>query len=120
MSYDPTEALKKYENKMYFLKLRYQMPKIIEKAHFNANKSLAPVLYVMNSIRPLLDGFYVAREKRECYMAYSHSLYKSQRTLTFMVDLIREHQILRNRWEKRGLDPDILDLIDLRLIIHKA
>jgi len=34
--------------------------------------------------------------------------------------LIREHQILRDRWERRGLSDAVLDKIDDMIIIHKS
>jgi hypothetical protein len=120
MSYDREKALKNYHDKMYFLRLRNYMPKVIEKAHQEASQSFASFTYVCNMIKPLLDQLALPREGRLWYYAYANSLYKSQRTLTFMVDWIREHQILRQRWEARGLDPLILDEIDKMMIIHKA
>jgi hypothetical protein len=37
-----------------------------------------------------------------------------------MVDRVREHRILRDKWESRGLDPVILDEIDRMLIFNKT
>jgi len=36
------------------------------------------------------------------------------------VDLIRQHQILRDRFERRNLDPAVLDAIDALVIYRTA
>jgi hypothetical protein len=69
-------------------------------------------------MKHLLDKIGVYADMHPSYHAYALALDRSQREMTFMVDLIREHQILRQRWEGRGLDPTILDDID-KLIIYK-
>lgn len=120
MSYDRVKALKKYGDKMYFLKLRWTMQPVIDLAHEKASVSFAPNDWVLTMVCPILSKYGLPREVRILYYAYARSLYKSQRILKFMVDWIREHQILRQRWEARGLDPNILDEIDRVMIIHKA
>jgi len=128
MSYDPTEALEKYEDKMYFLRLRWdrmsksglRMRETIDKAHEHAAESFAPWKYVQKMIRPILQKHKMATELWIGYFAYGQALYKSQRIMEYMVDWKREHDILRNRFESRGLNPGILDEIDGLLIIHKA
>ena len=71
-------------------------------------------------LKTLLEEEGIYSDFHPSYMAYARQLDKSQKELTFMVDLIREHQILRDRWERRGLDPNILTLIDNMVIIHKS
>jgi hypothetical protein len=128
MPYGPTggstnpvdKGIKKYYSKMDYLRLSRKMKPIIDQAHKKAGVSFANNNYVIGQILPIVHSFGIVRELYIMYCAYGNQLYKSQRTLTFMVDLIREHQILRSKYESRGLDPTILDLIDERLIIHKA
>jgi len=70
-------------------------------------------------VRSVLDTEGVYVDLHHEYMAYAAALDKTQRTLKFMVDWIREHQILRDRFERRGLDPGILDKID-ELVIYRT
>ena len=128
MPYGPTggstnpvdKGIKKYYSKMDYLRLSRKMKPIIDQAHKKAGVSFANNNYVIGQILPIVHQFGIVRELYIMYCAYGNLLYKSQRNLTFMVDLIREHQILRGKFETRGLDPNILDLIDERLIIHKV
>ncbi|GAI78636.1 unnamed protein product, partial [marine sediment metagenome] len=63
-------------------------------------------------IKKVIDKHGVYSDLHPSYHAYARALDKTQRELEFMVDWIREHQILRARWEARGLDAALLDKID--------
>lgn len=72
-----------------------------------------------DKIRDVMDVHGVFSDLRHQYIAYALALDKTQRTMRFMVDLMREHQILRNRFENRGLDSTVLDAIDT-LVIYRG
>lgn len=72
-----------------------------------------------DKVRMVMDEQGVFTDLRHQYIAYALALDKTQREMAFMVDLTREHRILRNRFERRGLDPDVLDEID-RFVIYRG
>jgi hypothetical protein len=118
--YNEKEALNRYYWKMHHVRLRKVLPEKIKEAHDRYPEASQASEYVVSQVKPVLEKYSMALEIRLCYYAYAQALYKSQRKLKYMVDLIREHQILRSKWEARGLDPSILDKIDERIIIHKS
>lgn len=70
-------------------------------------------------VRKIMDAQGVWNDVRHQYLAYARALDKSQRDMAWMVDLRREHQILRDRFERRNLDPTVLHAID-ELVIYRT
>jgi hypothetical protein len=75
---------------------------------------------MIDRVRSKLCELGVNPEFMGFYFAYAEALYKSQIQMGWMVDRIREHQILRDRWETRGLKAEILDELDKILIFNKT
>jgi hypothetical protein len=69
-------------------------------------------------VSKLLNELGVNLEHHPAYFAYAQALYYAQFKYRYMVDRIREHKILRDKWERRGLDPNILDQLDKMLIFN--
>jgi hypothetical protein len=110
------EAIKKYRRRTLFVKMAKKRREQLE-AHRGLEQDLrvaagTQVDFIQEKVRAILDASGAFSDLRHQYMAYALALNKSQDELKFMVDLIREHQILRNRFEGRGLDASILDAID--------
>jgi hypothetical protein len=120
MGYSDPEAIRKYEMKTYWVRLYTMLQPRMDEAHRRSLEGQAVSNYVIEQVKPILDQKPMVLEMRVAYYAYAQALYRSQRKFTYRVDRIREHQILRHRFESRGLDPSILDEIDKRLIIDKA
>lgn len=113
------EAIEEYKRKLNHVRLRNVYRELIPKITDKTASSLTQNTHVINKIKPLLDAEGVLPELRVSYYNYGLALDKSQRTFAFMVDRIREHKILRDKWEGRGLNPDLLDKIDARLIFNR-
>jgi len=112
---DP-RGVKKYERRVHFIKLIRVLPKIKRDHDDYAVAGVVQAGFFEEKIRGLLCELGVYADLHHQYLAYAEALDKSQRDLAFMVDLIREHQILRDRFERRALDPDVLDAIDQAVI----
>lgn len=112
-------GIKKYERRTHFVKLTKQLRAIQDDVHRNMAPAQAQLALFQAKIRDLLDGLGTYVDLRHQYMAYAEALDKSQRTMRFMVDWIREHQILRDRFERRGLDPTLLTAID-GLVLYRT
>lgn len=110
---------KEYERKLSFNRLVVFMNKNAEAINRNRKDKGARVDFMQRKLKALFDGlgFYV--DLRHQYMAYALALLKTQDRLKWMVDFIREHQILRDRFERRNLDSSILDDID-KIIIYRS
>ena len=112
-----------YERKTHFVKLTWQLRRIKKRDRRLRDNRMAAAqamltLFQDKVSRPLNElGVYV--DLNHQYLAYAQALDKSQRELRFMVDWIREHQILRDRFERRGLDPTVLSSIDA-LVIYRT
>jgi len=74
--------------------------------------------FIQDKIKARLDGLGLYSDLYHQYMAYALALLKTQNRLRYMVDFIRERQILRDRFERRGLEDGVLDALD-RLIIYR-
>ena len=118
MAEDP-RGIKKYRRKLLFVRQTPLLRELEEWRDRRAVAAQAQVTLFQDKIRAVLDGQGVYSDLRHQYMAYAHALDVSQRDLDFMVDLIREHTILRDRFERRGLEATVLDAID-QLVIYRT
>lgn len=117
-SYDIEAAVKKYIMKMQPARLTPILRRAKQVADAKVLEAFVDRKKVFLKIRPIMDADVTNLELRAAYLAYSLALDKSQRTMPYMVDRIREHDILRYRWETRGLASGILDKIDATLIYN--
>lgn len=115
-----SEAMLKYKLKLNHVKLRDQMNTLIPQITDKTAKTQTMMHRIQDKVRVVLDKHGIITDNRPAYHAYALALDKSQRTMEWMVDRIREHQILRETWEERGLDTDILDELDKLLIWNKV
>lgn len=114
-----TEGRKRYLRKTHWLKQLVQGRKVQDDVNRYRAAAQAQLTLFEDKVRVVLDREMITSDMRHQYMAYALALDKSQRLLVWMVDLIREHQILRDRFERRGLQAPVLNAIDL-LIIYRA
>jgi len=110
------EAITTYRRKLNHVRLRRVYMELIPQITPKSVKAQAENTRIKDKVKTILDTEGILSDFHPSYYAYSYALDKSQRTMKFMVDRIREHQILRDRWESKGLDPAILDKLDAVLI----
>lgn len=116
-----------YERRTKFIKLIRQIRLIRQDSPAQRVRSWrertvsaqAQIDLMIRKVKDLLDSRGLYSDQHHQYIAYAEALAKSQDELGWMVDLIREHQILRDRFERRGLDSDTLDAID-GLVIYRT
>lgn len=110
------EAIKKYQRRTLFVKMAR-----LRREQLTANKGLeqdlrvaagSQVDFMQEKVRSILDASGTYADQRHQYLAYALALNKTQDEMKFWVDVLREHTILRNRFEGRGLDPEVLTAID--------
>jgi len=122
MPTDVAAAIAKYRRKTLFVRLN-RVLREVQTAHKGLvlDKTVTAqgeIALNQAKVRDILDASNLYADQRHQYCAYALALDKSQREMVWMVDLTREHQVLRDRFERRGLDPEVLDQID-RVMIRK-
>jgi len=110
------EAIRKYRAKLDHVRLRGVYSKLIPQITDATAVAQAQNHRIQMRVKNILDQEGVLSDLHPYYYDYGLALDRSQREFEYMVDRIREHTILRQRWETRGLDPAILDKIDDILI----
>jgi len=113
------DAKQKYERKLNHVKLYKQLRAKEQDVWDRAAAAQGTLDFIVRKVKKLLDTIGVYADFHPSYMAYAFALDKTQKIMTFRVDRIREHQILRDRWGRRNLDSSILDAIDQLLILDK-
>jgi len=114
------EAIKKYKRMLSHVRLTPLIRRIEKDTQLHAAIAQGKLSLFDEKVSTLLNENGIYSDWHPSYLAYARELDRTQKQYTFMVDLIREHQILRDRWERRNLDPSILTLIDNMVIIHKS
>lgn len=114
------DAIKKYRRKTDHVRLLPVIRKGEEWTRARRAAAQGPLELLTRKVKRILDRIGVYNDIHHQYHAYALALDKTQKDMAYMVDLIREHQILRNRFERRGLDSSVLDELDQFLIYRTA
>lgn len=112
------EAINRYRRKLGHVKLARQIYEIQDRVRENMAVAQVQICFKDKKVQRLLNRLGVYSDWHPSYLDYARALEKSQREMDWMVDRIRERAILRDRWERRGLDPVILSAID-NLVIYR-
>ncbi len=120
MSSPVEEGTRKYKQRMDWLVQRIKLRPRQTTINENQAAAQAKLGFFDEKVMALLNREGVWLDYYQMYLSYARALDKSQRELDFMVDLIREHQILRDRFERRGLLPTVLSAIDALVIYRTA
>jgi len=114
------EGTRKYKQRMDWLVQRIKLRPRQTTINENQAAAQAQLGLFDEKVMALLNQTGVWLDLYQMYLSYARALDKSQRELNFMVDLIREHQILRDRFQRRGLDAAVLSAIDALVIYRTA
>lgn len=113
------DARKKYERKLDHVRLYKLLRTKEQDVQDHCAAAQGALDSLVRKVKRLLDRIGVYADLHPSYLAYAFALDKSQKTMEWRVDRIREHQILRDRWQRRRLSSSILDQIDKLLILDK-
>jgi hypothetical protein len=114
--YDVAAGIEKYRNRMNNVRLKVLFRKQEARVHSKAYLAHINQAIVFGKVSQVMNKNAVNLELRPFYLAYGLGLDKSQRIYPYIVDRMREHTILRTRWETRGLNAGILGILDKLLI----
>ena len=103
--------LARYQRKTHFVKLTKQLREIEDQTRRHRAVAQSQLAFFQDKVRGLLDEQGVYADLRHQYLAYAQALDKTQREMDWLVDVNREARILRDRFLRRNLDPDVLQAI---------
>lgn len=106
------EAMDKYRRKTDHVRLRPLLRRAQAMTNYRRAAAQGKLELITLKVKGILDEHGVYSDLHPSYLAYVLALDKSQHDMRYMVDLRREHRILRNRWELRGLEAQVLHLLD--------
>lgn len=116
---DIEDAKLKYRRSLGHVRLTKLLRSIESDTNERGASAQAVLELITVKVKNLLDRIGVWADLHPSYLAYAWSFDKSQKVMEFRVDRIREHAILRDRWERRNLDTNILDQIDSLLLLDR-
>jgi len=108
------EALRKYQVKLDDIAIRrkyLEKEKQMEEKHSGAIYELT---FLQKKVKEICSRLGVVPDWEIWYHSYAEWLWKRKKTYTKQ-DIARERLVMRIRWERRGLRPDVLDEIDRML-----
>jgi hypothetical protein len=108
-----------YKQKTLFIRVGKIIRASQEEARVKIAVGVAANTFFVGKVKKLMDELGLWTDIRHMYLAYALALDKTQGEFGWMVDLVRAHQILRNRFELRGLDAATLDRLD-QLVIYRT
>lgn len=119
-SYSTQEGADKWLRKTSHARLRPILNKSIPLSKVNVVKALAKTRRLEAKVAGVLDRYGVIPDMRIPYQAYGRAMDAVQKNFPWMVDRIREHGILRARFEGQSLSSEILDAIDGLVIYNRV
>jgi len=109
---DPAEYVRNYRNSIIPAKIKVAMEKVEKTAKRNGMGAQWDLKVFQDRIKEILFKHGVPPDIMHFYIAYGEELKYVVAKFEWLTDRIREHKIIRKKWEGRGLDPNILDEID--------
>ncbi|MBA7595159.1 hypothetical protein ES703_02118 [subsurface metagenome] len=116
---DLEDAMRKYRRNLGHVRLTKLLRSIESDTNERGASAQAVLELITVKVKTLMDQIGIWADLHPSYLAYAFAFDKSQKVMEFRVDRIREWEILRDRWERRNLDPNILDRIDSLLLLDR-
>jgi len=112
IKWEPAKWIRNYLDGIHEHKVKQKFAEKLEKIIERGIQENIRLDFVQDQVRLICDKFGVMLDMYIYYIAYAEEiLYKVQK-LEWEVDRVREYQIIRKKWENRGLNPQILEEID--------
>jgi len=112
IKWNPAQWIRNYLDGIHEHKVKTKFAEKLEKIIDKGIQENIKLDMMQDRVKEICNKFGVMPDMQIFYIAYAEEiLYKVQK-LEWEVDRIREYQIIRRKWESRGLDPKILNEID--------
>jgi len=105
------EALRKYKVKLDDIAIRRKYREKEKQMEERHSIAIYELTMLQKKVKDLCCRLGVIPDWEIWYHAYAEWLWKRMKTYTKQ-DIARERLVMRIRWERRGLDPKVLDEID--------
>jgi len=118
-TYSTKDASEKWKRKTSHVRLRPILDKSVPLAKQNFLDAQTRWERLEVKVKGVLDRYGIIQDQRIPYHNYAKGMDRVQRVYPWMVDRVREHGILRARYEGLGLDSNVLQEID-KFVIYNA
>jgi hypothetical protein len=112
IKWDPRAWIRNYLDGIHEHKVKQKFQEKLNKIIDKGIQENIKLDFVQDQVRAICDKFGVMLDMYIYYIAYAEEILCRVQKLEWEVDRIREYQIIRRKWEGRGLDPKILEEID--------
>lgn len=110
--WDPEAWLRSYQAGINPARVAQKIEGKIEQMHDRGLSAQATLAFLQELVVKLCAKRGVIRCQIIFYCAYVEEIFFRAAAYEWDVDRRREHEIIRAKWERRGLDPALLDEID--------
>jgi hypothetical protein len=112
IKWNPAQWIRNYLDGIHEHKVKQKFQEKLEKIIDKGIQENIRLDFVQDQVRLICDRFGVMLDMYIYYIAYAEEIMYKVQKLEWEVDRVREYQIIRKKWEGRGLNPDILNEID--------
>ena len=112
IKWEPAKWIKNYIDAIHEHKVKQKFAEKLQKIIERGIQENIKLDFVQDQVRAICDKFGVMLDMYIYYIAYAEEIMYKVKKLEWEVDRVREYQIIRKKWESRGLDPNVLDEID--------
>jgi hypothetical protein len=112
IKWEPAKWIKNYIDSIHEHKVKTKFAEKLDKIIEKGIQENIKLDFMQDQVRAICDKYGVMLDMYIYYIAYAEELMYKVQKLEWEVDRVREYQIIRRKWESRGLDPKILNEID--------
>jgi hypothetical protein len=112
IKWNPAQWIKNYLDGIHEHKVKTKFAEKLDRIIERGIQENIKLDMMQDMVRQICDRFGVMPDMQIYYIAYAEQILCRVQKLEWEVDRVREYQIVRKKWESRGLDPKILEEID--------
>ena len=112
IKWEPAKWIKNYLDGIHEHKVKTKFAEKLERIIERGIQENIKLDMMQDMVRQICDRFGVMPDLQIFYIAYAEEIMCRASKLEWEVDRVREYQIIRRKWEGRGLDPIVLEEID--------
>jgi len=112
IKWEPAKWIRNYLDGIHEHKVKQKFAEKLQKIIDKGIQENIKLDFVQDQVREILNKHGVMLDMYIYYIAYAEEILCRVQKLEWEVDRVREYQIIRKKWENRGLNPQILEEID--------
>ena len=112
IKWEPAKWIRNYLDGIHEHKVKQKFQEKLNKIIDKGIQENIKLDMMQDRVKEICDKFGVMPDMQIYYIAYAEEILCRASKLEWEVDRVREYQIVRKKWEGRGLNPEILNEID--------